>query len=90
MDEEHNGGVGSSSSHGLVPRLYDVGRDAPVLGVHSDPVGLIGCQLMVPWPVKASLCYVDAYAPDAPDGPAYVVSWVSKCDEHHLLPCATA
>ena len=40
--------------------------------------------------MKASLCYVDAYAPDAPDGPAYVVSWVSNCDEHHLLPCATA
>jgi hypothetical protein len=33
MGKEHNGGVGSSSYDVQCPRLYDVGRDVPVLGV---------------------------------------------------------
>jgi len=68
--------------------LFQVGRDKTVIGVVKDPVGLVGCVVMVPWPSKASRCVVDAYASDAPDGAAYIISWVSKRDEHHLLPVA--
>jgi hypothetical protein len=83
-----NGGAAGCSSDELQPRAFQVGRDKTVIGVVKDPVGLVGCVVMVPWPSKASRCVVDAYASDAPDGAAYIISWVSKRDEHHLLPVA--
>jgi hypothetical protein len=70
------------------PRAFDVGRDESVIGELKDPVGLVGCVVVVPWPVKGYRCVVDACACDAPDGPSYVISWLSNRDEHHLLSCA--
>ena len=67
--------------------LFDVGGNHHVRGVSDDPVGLVGCSVVVPWDGTCH-CVVDAYAPDAPGGPAYIISWCSKRDEHHLLSCA--
>ena len=70
--------------------MFDVGRDMDISASHDDPVGLVGCEIVVPWPdhaagTKTSRCIVDAYAADAPGEQAYVISWVGKRDEHHLF-----
>ena len=74
------------------PAFYDVGGEHDVLGVSDDPVGLVGCMVAVPWrdggKMEASRCIVDAYAPDAPGGGSYIISWCRNREEHHLLTVA--
>ena len=84
--ESSSNGTRSSGAH--PSGVFDIGDDE-VLGVSDDPVGLVGCAFVVEWEGKARRCIVDAYAPDAPSGPAYIISWCGTREEHHLLSCAT-
>jgi hypothetical protein len=65
-------------------RPFDVGRDELVVGMLHDPIGLVGCEITIQWANQTCRCHIDAYAPDAPDEPSYIISWVSTPDEHHL------
>ena len=86
-DDMSQGGGGSASvgeaSSSSASQSFDCG-DIEVDAVATDPVGLVGCRVVVPWKdtrnkrqrTAASVCVVDGYAAEAPDGPSYVVSWV--------------
>jgi hypothetical protein len=85
----------SSEQHTGDPRAYDVGEESLIHADVADPVGLVGCQITVHhgnlgWAnkkskTKSSKCRVDAYTAHRPDGPAYVVSWVSAPDIHYVV-----
>ena len=75
MMDDGCGDAAGSSIEGHFPRSFDVGRDESVVGV-QDQVGIVGCVVVMKWSGVESRCFVDAYAPDAPDGPSYVISWV--------------
>jgi hypothetical protein len=83
VDDEGSSGGGGSND--VLTRQFNVGGGRRVHGTSEDLVGLVGSVVVVSWEGVASRCHVDAYAPDAPGGPAYVISWVSRPNEHHLL-----
>ena len=88
MDEECGSGAAGSSYDVQLSQSFDVGGDEPVVGVQDDPVGLVGSEIVIRWNDENSRCHIDAYAPNAPDEPCYIISWVSKPDEHHLCTCS--
>jgi hypothetical protein len=86
VDDERSSGGGCSND--VACRRFNVGDGRRVDGTNEDLVGLVGSVVVVSWEGKTSRCNVDAYAPNAPGGPAYVISWVSRPKEHHLFLCA--
>ena len=84
MDEECSTGGLNSSCDVQLQQAFDVGGDELVVGVQDDPVGLVGCEIVIRWDNENSRCLIDAYAPDAPDEPCYIISWVSEPNEYHL------
>ena len=75
MELEALEGAASSSGFGQSMRFNVDGID--VVGVHDDLVGLVGCEVMLTFEgwSRSYRCFVDAFAPDAPGGSAYVISW---------------
>jgi len=74
--------AGSYSSSAMpAQQSFDVGDDE-VLGQLDDAVGLVGCTVVLTfdgWD-GAHRCHVDAFAPNAPGGAAYIVSWKAGKD----------
>ena len=79
MEAEPQASTGQQDSMPcLEPAIFRIdGHD--VHGARKDPVGLVGCCVMIVfdgWP-RSYGCTVEAFAREAPGGPAYVISWKS-------------
>jgi hypothetical protein len=91
MDDDELCGCGTGSTSGTQPtsgHRFEIDGQH-VNGTSNDPVALIGCRVMLTFTEWSGSfgCKVEAFAPDAPDGPAYIISWEARTSKWDAGRC---